>query len=84
MSDKKSASEDLSQIAPGVFHTKILFVNAYFVDTPEAAPNSFVLVDTGLPFASTKILGAVEKRYGAGGKPSAGRAAAGADSAPER
>lgn len=50
----------LSNIAEGVYHTKIVFVGAYFVDTPDA----WVLVDTGLPFSEGKIIAAAESRYG--------------------
>ncbi|MBA2737927.1 MAG: MBL fold metallo-hydrolase [Pyrinomonadaceae bacterium] len=71
MSNIQLSENDLSQIAEGVFHTKIIFVNSYFVDTPENAPGSFVLVDTGLPFAAGKIRRAVENRYGAGARPTA-------------
>jgi len=67
MSDIQTTNEDLSKVASGVFHTKIIFVNSYFVDTPGA----FVLIDTGMPLSATKIKGAVENRYGAGVKPSA-------------
>ena len=66
-----SAEKDLSKVADGVFHTKIVFVNAYFVDTPENTVGSFVLIDTGLPLAAAKIKRAVENRYGAGARPSA-------------
>lgn len=50
----------LSTIAEGVHHTKIVFVGAYFVDTPDA----WVLIDTGLPFSEGKILAAAKSRYG--------------------
>ncbi|MDQ6787099.1 MAG: MBL fold metallo-hydrolase [Acidobacteriota bacterium] len=52
----------LSLVAEGVYHTKILFVGAYFVDTPET--NSWVLVDTGLPMSQGRIKKAAESRYG--------------------
>lgn len=71
MSDIQLTNEDLSKVAAGVFHTKILFVNSYFVETPEKSAGSFVLVDTGLPLSATIIRDAVERRYGAGAQPSA-------------
>ncbi|MDQ3131329.1 MAG: MBL fold metallo-hydrolase [Acidobacteriota bacterium] len=71
MSNIQLSEKDFSKVATGVFYTKILFVNSYFVDTPENAPGSFVLVDTGIPLAAGKIRRAVEDRYGAGAKPSA-------------
>ncbi len=67
----QSSSDDLSKVADGVFHTKIIFVNSYFVDTPENAPGSFVLIDTGMPYSATRIKYAVENRYGANAKPTA-------------
>ena len=69
ISTVQSSSDELSKIATGVFHTKIIFVNSYFVDTPENANGSFVLIDTGLPYSATKIRHAVENRYGVGAKP---------------
>jgi glyoxylase-like metal-dependent hydrolase (beta-lactamase superfamily II) len=71
MSNKNTGNEDLSKVASGVFHTKILFVNSYFVEIPEKSADSFVLVDTGLPFSAGIIRGAIENRYGAGAQPSA-------------
>ena len=38
MLEKQSLKNGLETVAVGVFHLKILFVNAYFVDTPENAP----------------------------------------------
>jgi len=70
-SNIQAPEKDLSKVADGVFHTKIIFVNSYFVDTPENAPGSFVLIDTGMPYSATRIMGAVENRYGAGAKPTA-------------
>ena len=71
MSTVQSSNDELSKVANGIFHTKIIFVNSYFVDTPENADGSFVLVDTGLPYSGTKIRRAVENRYGAVAKPAA-------------
>lgn len=70
-SNIQSTNNDLSKAADGVFHTKIVFVNSYFVDTPENALGSFVLVDTGMPYSATRIKHAVENRYGAGARPTA-------------
>lgn len=62
----QTAENSFLTIAKGVYYTKILFVNAYFVDTPD----SWVLVDTGLPMSEGKIRRAAESRYG-NRKPSA-------------
>ncbi len=70
-SNIQSSNDELSKVANGIFHTKIIFVNSYFVDTPENADGSFVLIDTGLPYSATKIRNAVENRYGADAKPTA-------------
>ena len=37
MLEKQSLKNGLEPVAAGVFHLKIVFVNAYFVDTPENA-----------------------------------------------
>ncbi len=70
-SNVQSINNDLSKVADGVFHTKIIFVNAYFVDTPENAPGSFVLIDTGMPYSAARIKYVVENCYGAGATPTA-------------
>ncbi len=70
MKDFEAAKDLLSFVAEGVYHTKIVFVGAYFVDTPEAGDGSWVLVDTGLPLSQWKIIKAAQARYG-NRKPSA-------------
>ncbi len=70
-SNVQSINNNLSKVADGVFHTKIIFVNSYFVDTPENAPGSFVLIDTGMPYSAARIKYAVENCYGAGATPTA-------------
>ncbi len=64
---KKSEKSEI--IAEGIAHLKILFVNAYFVETPES--EAWVLVDTGLPLSDGKIINYTEKIYGAQAKPAA-------------
>jgi glyoxylase-like metal-dependent hydrolase (beta-lactamase superfamily II) len=70
MQNSETAKDFLSFVADGVYHTKIVFVGAYFVDTPENASNSWVLVDTGLPLSQGRIIKAAQSRYG-NQKPSA-------------
>ncbi len=64
MKDSEAAKNSLSFVAEGVYHTKIVFVGAYFVDTPENGDDSWILVDTGLPMSDGKIQRAAEARYG--------------------
>ena len=71
MSEKIYPQNEFALITKGIRHLKIIFVNAYFVETPENAANSWVLVDTGMPYSSGKIKNYAEKLYGAGAKPSA-------------
>ena len=66
-SSNELKESDLSKVADGVFHTKILFVGAYFVKTQD----SWVLIDTGLPKSEGKSRRAAENHFGAGTKPSA-------------
>ncbi|MBA2620212.1 MAG: MBL fold metallo-hydrolase [Acidobacteria bacterium] len=68
--NERATNDFLSFVASGVYHTKIVFVGAYFVDTPEVGNNAWVLVDTGLPFSHGKIEKGAQSRYGAQ-KPSA-------------
>lgn len=69
MVDKEDIKNKNETVAVGVRHLKILFVNAYFVESPEN--NSWVLVDTGIPLSDGKIRSFAEKIYGANAKPSA-------------
>jgi glyoxylase-like metal-dependent hydrolase (beta-lactamase superfamily II) len=71
MNDSETAKDSLSFVAEGVYYTKIVFVSAYFVDTPENGDGSWILVDTGLPMSDGKIQRAAEARYGENAKPSA-------------
>lgn len=71
MLEKQSLKNELEMVADGVRHLKIVFVNAYFVDTPENKANSWVLVDTGIPFSGGRIKRFAEKIYGGGARPSA-------------
>ncbi len=71
MLEKSFFKNGLETVAAGVWHLKIVFVNAYLVDTPENTPDSWVLVDTGIPFSDGRILRYAEKIYGADAKPSA-------------
>ncbi|MGI9035980.1 MAG: MBL fold metallo-hydrolase, partial [Pyrinomonadaceae bacterium] len=64
-------SKDKLETATGVRHLKILFVNAYFVDTPENASGSWVLVDAGIPLSESKIKSSAENFYGKNARPSA-------------
>ena len=71
MTEKQSLQNEIESVAKGIRHLKIIFVNAYFVDTPENGANSWVLVDTGMPYSGGKIKNYAEKLYGANAKPSA-------------
>jgi glyoxylase-like metal-dependent hydrolase (beta-lactamase superfamily II) len=68
MPDENSTNEP---VANGVRHLKILFVNAYFVDTPENGENSWVLIDTGIPLSGGRIRAFAKKLYSANAKPTA-------------
>lgn len=68
--NNQAGNDLLSYVAEGVYHTKIIFVGAYFADTPENGDGSWVLVDSGLPLSEGKIRRAARSRYG-NRKPSA-------------
>ncbi|HXG82698.1 MAG TPA: MBL fold metallo-hydrolase [Pyrinomonadaceae bacterium] len=72
MSEKKSLQNKIEPVAAGVSHLKIVFVNAFFIDTPENTSGSWVLIDTGLPYSGGGIKRFAEKIYGVkGSRPSA-------------
>lgn len=58
----------MNEIASGVAHLPILFVNTYFVDVPGG---DWVLVDTGLPGFAQKIRDKAAERYGSQSRPRA-------------
>ena len=64
---QKVESASVETIAEGINHLKIVFVNAYFVDTKDG----WVLVDTGLPLTAWRIKNYAETLYGKNAKPSA-------------
>lgn len=64
---QKIENSSIETIAEGVNHLKIVFVNAYFVDTN----NGWVLIDTGLPMNSWRIKSYAETLYGEGTRPAA-------------
>lgn len=70
-SKEQSLQDEIEPVVTGVRHLKIVFVNAYFVETPENAPGSWVLVDTGLPMTGGRVLKFAEKLYGARTRPAA-------------
>lgn len=63
----KTETAAIENIADGIRHLKIVFVNAYFVDTNDG----WVLVDTGLPLNGWRIKAYAETLYGANAKPAA-------------
>lgn len=71
MIEKHSPQNEIEKVAEGLSHLKIVFVNAYFVETPENSADSWVLVDTGMPYSGGKIIGFAEKIYGKDAPPSA-------------
>ncbi len=64
---KNIESSSFETVAKGINHLKIVFVNAYFIDTKDA----WVLVDTGLPMTAWRIKSYAETLYGENAKPSA-------------
>jgi hypothetical protein len=60
--NNQTAKDLLSFVAKGVYHTKIIFVGAYFVDTPENGDGSWVLINTGLPMSDGKIRRAAQSK----------------------
>ena len=59
------------QVAPDLSYQRLVLVNVVYVGRPGVGPGEWVLVDAGVPGTYHTILGAAEKRFGAGNKPSA-------------
>ncbi|MVN91169.1 MBL fold metallo-hydrolase [Mucilaginibacter aquatilis] len=66
---KKSA--DYFQVAQGVWGTRILFVNVYFIANRRGFPKGWVLVDAGIQGSASHIISVAESIFGTGAKPSA-------------
>ena len=66
MSDNKE-NNSIESVAKDVRRLAIVFVNTYFVDTPD----SWILVDAGMPLTGWRIKNYSEKLYGKGAKPAA-------------
>ena len=59
------------QVAPDLSYQRLLLVNVAYYGRPGAGPGGWVLVDAGVHGTYHTILGAAEKRFGAGSKPAA-------------
>ena len=59
------------QVAPDLSYQRLLMVNVAYFGRPDAGPGGWVLIDAGVPGTYHTILGAAEKRFGAGTKPAA-------------
>src|SRR5687767_8349734 len=57
--------DSLTNFVPDLSMAKIIFVNAYFVGTPQR----WVLADTGLPFSAGRIRQFANTLFGAGARP---------------
>jgi glyoxylase-like metal-dependent hydrolase (beta-lactamase superfamily II) len=71
VTSEETLNNAIEHLADGISHLKILFVNAYFVETPETEIGSWVLVDTGMPKSGGKILRFADKLFGKTRKPTA-------------
>ena len=59
------------QAAPDLSYQRLLLVNVAYYGRPGAATGEWVLIDAGVHGTYHTILGAAEKRFGAGSKPAA-------------
>ena len=59
------------QVAPDLSYQRLLLVNVAYYGQPDAGPGGWVLIDAGVMGTYHTILGAAEKRFGAGNKPAA-------------
>ncbi len=67
----EAAPDGTMQAAPDLSYQRLLLVNVAYYGMPGAKSGSWVLVDAGIPGTYGTIVGAAEKRFGAGSKPAA-------------
>lgn len=68
---QRPISDEPARVAPGVAYLRDRIVNLLFVDAADGSDRGWVLVDTGLAGATTRILRAAETLYGADAHPTA-------------
>lgn len=69
INQKTRTSSNYFNVAPGVWGTKIIFVNIYMIASGDPDDKKWVLIDAGLPHSSHKIQAMAEELFGAGTKP---------------
>lgn len=67
METQIKTSERVEEAAAGLARLRVLFVNLYLYGTPD----SWVLIDAGLPGTGDQIIRAAEERFGQGARPEA-------------
>ncbi len=67
----EDVSDGTLQAAPDVAYQRLLLVNVVYQGEPGVGSGGWVLVDAGVPGTYHTILGAAERRFGAGSKPAA-------------
>jgi glyoxylase-like metal-dependent hydrolase (beta-lactamase superfamily II) len=68
---KRSASNQPRQIAPGLAYLRDRIVNIAFIGSSDGREGQWVLVDTGLPGAASRIINAAELLFGEDAAPTA-------------
>lgn len=67
----EAAPDGTMLVAPDLSYQRLLLVNVAYYGMPGAKSGGWVLVDAGIPGTYGTIVGAAEKRFGAGSKPAA-------------
>lgn len=66
---KTTTGKSYFEVAPGIWGTKIVFVNIYMIASGSPDSKKWVLVDAGLPHSLHKIKAMAEDIFGEGTKP---------------
>lgn len=70
-SDLKSSSDEPTRVAPGLAYLRDRIVNVAFIGSSDGRDEAWILVDTGLPGAASRIINAAELLYGNDAPPEA-------------
>jgi len=67
--DLKSSTNEPTHVAPGLAYLRDRIVNVAFIGSSDGRDDAWILVDTGLPGAASRIINAAELLYGTDAPP---------------
>lgn len=69
--ERRSSADEPTRVAPGLAYLRDRIVNVAFISSSDGRDESWILVDTGLPGAASRIINAAELLYGVDATPAA-------------